>query len=297
MIYVLFGKPRCGKSTTLASVSRRNHVKREKYLERTGKSRIYKYLHSKEDSKICNKLEDMLYPKNFYDVIYSTDPSILYTVPIEYSQIGRFRPTPNSLYLLEEAGIGINNREYKGLSKESKRFAAMHGHMLVDVLIVSQSVDIDKSYRQRADTMFIASKRGPFTSLRRISFSVDVDETTHDLVDAYWKCHWLVFLIELIASSGHKYRNSKLPFTRSRLILRRRWYPYFNSYIDDYEYPEEDPAIEYYKNLTEKQYSEEVVEELNRISKEVEESYEVLDEELNNSTEEEFDFDDYISNL
>ena len=127
--------------------------------------------------------------------VSSITGTILNTVPIEYKDVGTFRPTWNSLYVLEEAGIGIDSRQYKSLTTDSKRFAAMHGHQGVDVLVVSQTVDIDKAYRQRSQIMYIASKVGPFTLMRRITYSVDVDKTTRDLVDAYDKVNPLMYVV------------------------------------------------------------------------------------------------------
>lgn len=246
MIVTIFGKPRAGKSTIVASIVETNRRKQVKYQKRISKSRLYKFLDARDEQKFFSFLKSRLYSKNFYDVVYSTDPTILNTVPIEYKDVGTFRPTWNSLFILEEAGIGIDSRQYKSLTTDSKRFAAMHGHQGVDVLVVSQTVDIDKAYRQRSQIMYIASKVGPFTLMRRISYSVDVDETTHDLVDAYAKVNPLRYVWELLCSTIKKDRiKHKLPLQRSRFIFRPRWYKYFNSFVDDYNYKNEDPAIKW----------------------------------------------------
>lgn len=289
-IYTIFGKPGAGKSTIFASTVQKNKRKKIKWEKKTDRSRIYRSLASK-DNKFCQFLIDrVLFPKNFYDVVYSTDSSILDTVPIDYSQLGRFRPTPNSLFLLEEAGLGIDSRQFKTLSKESKRFAAMHRHALCDILICSQSVDIDKCYRQRSDTMFVASKFGPFTFMRKIIFSIDVDDNTHDLVDGYYKTPFIFYIFELLISLRKKVRNAKLPFRRSRIIFRPAWYKYFNSYVDDYDYPEEDPAIHHAELLNPAiSYYKEVKENIEYENKVMNDLSEAAAEDAYITTSEEYD--------
>lgn len=250
MIITIFGKPRAGKSTLLASVARRNYIKKEKYKKKIYKSKLYKLLKKIKHKKIRDKLISFFFPITFYECVYSTDPTIHHTVPITYEDLGKFKPTPNSLFLLEEAGIGLSNTDWKKLDPLSKRFAAIHGHVFTDILIVSQTVDISKPYRQRSQLMYIAKKIGQFTVLKKINYSVDVDENTHDLVDAYTKIGPIKFLIEVF-TNNKKHRWSKLPFEKSRIIYRPAWYPYFNSYVDDFNYPMEDPYKSYLRDLEE----------------------------------------------
>jgi hypothetical protein len=237
MIVTIFGKPGAGKSTIAACFVQMNKRKKDKYYKRTNKSRIYKFLSSRTHKWYWNIIYNFLYKKKFYDVIYSTDPTIQDTVPIDYENLGKWQPTWNSCLILEEAGIGLSSREYSKLSKYSKRLAAMHRHSGADILLISQTVDIDKAYRQRSQLMYIASKLGPFTLLRRITYSVDVDENTHDLVDAYAKVPVLGYIIELLLSTLPRNRKAHFPFMRSRAIIRRFWYKYFDSFVDDFDYP------------------------------------------------------------
>ena len=250
MIITLFGKPGAGKSTVAAQFIQLNKRKKDKYEKKIAKSKLYKWTMEHIDKWYGRLVYNRKFKKDFYDVIYSTDPTFQDTIEITYDMLGMFKPTPNSCIVCEEAGIGLSSRSYKTLSKESKRFAAMHRHCECDILLISQTVDIDKAYRQRSQLLFMIEKMFLFpeiTVLRRIVYQVDVDEQTHDLVDAYSKLKGLPFLIEILFFSGRKVKKMKLPFMRSRIFWRKPWYKYFDSFVDDFEYPMEDPYITYLK--------------------------------------------------
>ena len=257
MIIVLFGKPGAGKSTCMAQFIQKNKRKKIKYYKKCSRSKLYKFLRPRLKNVFCRWLYNKKFKKNFYDYIYATDPTFQDTIPIDYEHLGMWKPTPNTCLILEEAGVGLSSRDFKKLSTYSKRFAAMHRHVEVDCLLGSQSCDIDKAWRQRAQTMFLVEKCFPFTEfskLRRIIYSVDVDENTHDLVDAYSKMKGLAYLLEIFISAVFPtHRNAKFPFIRSRIIYRKPWYKYFDSFCDDFTYPMEDPLIDYFKNRDKKE--------------------------------------------
>ena len=243
-ITAIFGKPGAGKSTIGAFFAARNHKRRTKYYKKANKSRMYKFIQEHEGKWYSNLLKSLFWKKNFFDVIYSTEETIQFTVPINYEDLGKWKPTWNSCFILEEAGLGINNKDYRKLSPYSRRLAAMHRHSGADILIISQTVDIDITYRQRAQLMFLASKLGPFTFLRRIMYGVDVDEATHQLVDAYSKLPLLLYFIELLFCQSKKNRKSKFPFEKSRFIYSPSWYKYFDSFVDDFDYPMIAPDVQ-----------------------------------------------------
>ena len=248
MIVAIFGKPGSGKSTGAAAVVHKNNVKKEKYYTKFEKSKLFLKLSTEKTykNKFINKvisgfkfiLLNILYSKNFYDVCYCTDSTIQGTVPCDYENLGKWKPAWNSLIILEEAGIGLNSRDYKKLTSESKRLAAMHRHSGCDMLIISQSADFDKAYRQRAEVMFIAKKIGPFTWYHRIPYDITIDEEKHDIVEGYFKLKPIVDIFETLGSLRKSYRYSKFPFTRSHIIYRPAWYKYFDSYVDDFQYPQ-----------------------------------------------------------
>lgn len=243
MIICLYGKPRAGKTTISARTVQVNKKKRIKYYKRISKSKLYHWSLNHIDKWYCKMIIKLLFKKNFYDVVYCTDETIQDTVTVTYEELGHWRPYPNSLLVLEECGLGISNREFKNLSKLSKRLAAKHGHMGLDIILSSQTVDYDKAWRQRAQINFICKKLGPFTIARRVTYSVDVNNETKDLQDAYEKVAGLGYFIDLIGGLKKSHRFAKLPFYKSFIIFRPKWYKYFDSYEDDFDYPMEDPMF------------------------------------------------------
>ena len=119
----------------------------------------------------------------------------------------------------------------------------MHRHNGCDILLISQITDFEKAYRARAEVMFIAKKIGPVTWYHRIPYKIDVDEEKHDIVEGYFKMSPFLDLFESLMSLKKKHRYSKFPFTRSHFIWRPSWYKYFDSYVDDYDYPQIAPDL------------------------------------------------------
>lgn len=242
MIVAIFGKPGSGKSTAAAAFIQKNKKKKEKYYKRLEKSKFYKWCNN-HTNWFTKGLLNIFFSKKFYDVIYATDPTFQDVVLIDYDNLGKWRPTWNSCLILEEAGVYLSNRDYKKLTKESKRLAAMHRHNGCDILLISQITDFEKAYRARAEVMFIAKKIGPVTWYHRIPYRIDVDEEKHDIVEGYFKMSPFLDLFESLMSLKKKHRYSKFPFTRSHFIWRPSWYKYFDSYIDDYDYPQIAPDL------------------------------------------------------
>lgn len=287
MITIFYGVPGCGKTSLYTSIVQINNRKREKYYKKLSKSKLHDKLRLLNEESIniltsrkmelslkyydrltfksklklrciivkcnsINSLHDMLYKKNFYDVIYCTDETIQGTVHFDIKTLGKFPPTPNSLFLLDECGILLNNRQWKSLSPEAKEMFALHRHKLVDICACSQTVDIDSSLRNRAEKLFHVFRVGPFTVLRRIVYQVDVNEN-HELGDFYTKLPTLQWLLELIGSVRKSKRMAKERWKSSYFIYRPFYYKYFNSYNDNTVYTEPDPYYEYLENLDKKE--------------------------------------------
>lgn len=236
MIVNIYGKPGAGKTSTFTYIVRDNLRKRRKWEKRTKKSKLYCKLNN-GDGKINDFLLRNLYRKNFYDVIYCTDETVQDTIHIKYEDLGLWKPTWNSLILLEEAGVGLDSRRFKELKKETKRFFALHRHTGADIIAVSQTADVDKALRSRAEHIFLASKLGPFTVLRLVKYNIDVNEETHTLEEGYYKVRVLAFLWQLLTCKLNKFRNRKVQFVRSLFIFRPPLYKYFDSFVDDFDYP------------------------------------------------------------
>ena len=219
----------------------------KEYKKATGKDWVEyaKYMPNgveRKDTKwYWRMLFNLFYPKNFYEVIYSTDPTIQDTIPIDYDNLGKWKPTPNCLLLLEEAGIGVSNRNYKNLSPESKELFALSRHKKTDIAAISQTSDVDKCLRQRCNFMFQVYKLGEFTLTRLINFKVGVDKETHDLRDMYTEQHWFIWLWQLLTCWLKKHRMALLPCIRSMIIYRPLYYKYFDSFNDEFIYSMPDP--------------------------------------------------------
>lgn len=207
MITGIFGKPRSGKTTYAARMVQKN------------KSKL----------KICNRIPILRKILKPYDIVYCTDPTIQDTIYIDYKSLGRFKPSRNSLMILEEAGIGLDNRKWKTLTEDASYLFALHGHLGCDILWSSQTVDVDKKLLSRTHKLWLCSRFFGWTILTPIKFSVDVDTETKQLVDAYTKPRRLAWLLGFI-------------FGSVKHFWRKPWYKYFDSFNDFKQYPEKDPA-------------------------------------------------------
>lgn len=243
MIALMYAKPGCGKSSMNAFLVQTNKKKKLKWEKKTSKSKLYKKLDEHNDNLLCAIFKRLLFPIRHYDVIYSTDETINDTVYVPYENVGLFRPTWNSLFLFEECGIGFDSRNFKNLPKHAKRFFAMHRHCGVDIFAVSQTADVDKALRCRAEVIFLGSKLGQFTLLRKVIFQIDVDEQTHEIVEGYYKIAPLVYIWQLLTCKLPWHKKAKIPFTRSLWFYRKPYYKHFDSFVDDYDYPLPDPAM------------------------------------------------------
>lgn len=247
MISILYGLPGCGKSTTLAYVIRCNELLKKQYEKKMNSkkaAKLRKKLEKKPNSKRLQRKWENFSRVNFYTTFYSTDVTMQGTVYVDYKDLGKFRPKPNSCFLLEEAGVGLNSRDFAKLSKYSNRFVCQHRHQKCDLILVSQAVDIDRKYRDRCDHVFHLVKIGPFTWIHRIRHKLMVDESTHDIVEGYFVPTAFQSVRETLGAAIF-HRIEKNPMTRSRIIFRPKYYPYFDSYEDVFDYPMEDPAAVY----------------------------------------------------
>lgn len=208
MITGIFGKPRSGKTTYAAMMVQKN----------------------KKQLSLVRKFPFMRLFVHPYDYVYCTDETIQDTITVDYTNLGKWRPPRNSLLILEEAGIGLNNRNWKALSNDAAYLFALHGHIGCDILWSSQTVDVDKKLLSRTHRLFLCSRLSMFTVLQPISFSVDVDNETHQLVDAYSKPQGLGAILSVL-------------FGRGKIFLRKPWYKYFDSFVDNHEYTMETPTI------------------------------------------------------
>lgn len=119
---------------------------------------------------------------------------------------------PNSLCIIDEAGIDFNNRDYKKFPRHTLEYFKLHRHYNTSFICLSQGWDdCDKKIRTLCSQYYYLGKIGLLTFVRRIKKRVGVDDTTHDIVDAY--------------VVPHIFQKDALSF-----CWRPRWYKYFNSW-------------------------------------------------------------------
>ena len=204
MITVFFGNPGCGK-TTLAC----------RELKRAGKD--YAVTFANFGCK-CATVDD-----------------------VSLEGLGSWTFPSHSYIAIDEAGIEYNNRKYKTLSQDTIKWFKLHRHYQCDVSVWSQSWDdMDITIRRLADRLYYLRKIGPFTLIRRVYKRVTVDKQTEQIIDGYRMVHilWLIFkplyYLSYLAFGLGFFLKLVCPFDEIKLILRRPYYKYF----DTYEAPE-----------------------------------------------------------
>lgn len=156
MIIIYFAPPRTGKTTFLARIALKEHIKKKLGI-------------SDYDRVFAN------FPCKY---TYQFDP---------YKDFGVF-DMDNSLILWDEIGISLNNRAYKTMSQATIEAFKLHGHRHQDIIGASQDYnDCDITVRRLA-TEFRLLKRCWFwpnmCKALRIHKSVGISEDK-DIIDAY----------------------------------------------------------------------------------------------------------------
>lgn len=148
--------------------------------------------------KGCGKTTDMakkaaLYYKRGIRVYSNVKlPNVYY---IDTLDLANFRPSENSVVLLDEVGTYFDNRNYKNFSNGLRDFFVYSRQYKCTVFLYSQSFDVDKKIRDRVDRLYLMKRVGCFTISRPVDKVLDVQSNdTHDkhkvnseLVDSYKK--------------------------------------------------------------------------------------------------------------
>lgn len=147
MIVCIFGLPGAGKTTLLTVFS----IKALKDKPLTvghfsfkcpiGETRHYKRVFSNVPLDGCYKLD--------------------------FDHLGKYE-FDDSLILIDEAGTLCDSRQWKNFDDQLRDFLALHRHYHCDLIIFSQSLDIDKKIRDRTALVLYIKKSGKFTRIQTI---------------------------------------------------------------------------------------------------------------------------------
>lgn len=205
MISVYFGSPGSGKTTMAV---------RELYKLR----KLYRYTFANFGCSCCTGKDD-----------------------INLAGLGNWTFPENSYIAIDEAGIEYNNRKFKTLSQGTIEWYKLHRHYKCDLSIWSQSWDdMDITLRRLADRLYYIKKLGPFTLIRRVYKRVTVDKQSQQIIDGYKMVSMLWLLLKPLyfvsfAFFGFGFFLRLIcPFDEIKLVLRRPYYKYFNTYSAPY---------------------------------------------------------------
>lgn len=79
---------------------------------------------------------------------------------------------PNSLVLIDEAGIIHDNRQFKSFPTGARDFFKYARKRKIEIVLASQSVDIDKKIRDILDEIIVCEKAGNFLIKQRYKHKV-----------------------------------------------------------------------------------------------------------------------------
>lgn len=94
----------------------------------------------------------------------------------------------NGKLIIDEAGVEFNSRKYKSFPEAAIYWFKFHRHYGMSVDVFSQShEDMDVTLRRLAQNFYVVRRSvlPLFIVIRRIRRKVGIDETTHQIVDAY----------------------------------------------------------------------------------------------------------------
>jgi len=125
----------------------------------------------------------------------------------------------DALILIDEASIIYNNRQMKITDKEIQYFK-LSRHYNTDIIVVSQSYeDIDITLRRLYNKVYLLNRLPlHFTLIREIKKTIDINEETKQITEAY-------AFLPLI-----KYLFKPIKFFKSCFLFRYRYYNMFNTH-------------------------------------------------------------------
>lgn len=189
MLTLIFASPGTGKTTyacKLAYLEKRRKLK-------TGKGYDYIFLNFQHQVPGCR--------------VCSLD------------KIGTWTFPRNSLVIADEGGIEYNNRKFKSFPEYAINYYKKIRHYGVDMVIISQEVDIEITLLRLMEELWLMYKIGPWTISRSIRRKIVPDKENHDIKAGYFFASVLSAL---------------LPFLRNwKLTFRPFYYKFFDSWECD----------------------------------------------------------------
>ena len=107
-----------------------------------------------------------------YKRVFSNVP-IDGTYKLEFNDLGKYE-FDNSLIVIDEAGSLCDSRAWRDFDDALRDFINLHRHYHVDIVICSQSLDIDKKIRDRVALVFKIERFGAFTKIIPIKKDLDI---------------------------------------------------------------------------------------------------------------------------
>lgn len=77
-------------------------------------------------------------------------------------------PPPHSAVYLDEVGITADGRKFKTFPDGLRDFVCLHRHYKIKLVTASQTWDVDKKIRDRADSLCLVTNLGMFSLIRPI---------------------------------------------------------------------------------------------------------------------------------
>lgn len=190
MVSIYFGVPGCGKTSTAVKLAREESIK------------IF-YGKSKYKNVFCN---------------FEQSVPLVKTIPFDY--LGKF-DLSDSLIIIDEASIFVDNRDFKTFSNDLRDFILLHRHYNCDILFFSQQWDgVDRKIRAVTERVFYLKRSLlPHTTIiYPLRYGIYIPSTSSDKDGEFGEI-----------SQGYK-----LPPLLNRIFAtrfnRKPYYKYFDSY-------------------------------------------------------------------
>lgn len=157
--------------------------------------------------------------KQNFNVYSNVDLNIPSVIPITNDQIGKYRMS-NGVILIDEATLFADSRQFKSFSTDLVKLFCLHRHLRLDIECYLQQYNrTDLTIRMLADKVFWVRKFGGLTCSVEIPMSVFIPKK--DVSDQTGTAGEIV--------NGY-YRPPFWSYVFCEKIIRKRYYPYFDSF-------------------------------------------------------------------